>query len=118
MRRSPSDIVSILSRSLPPEAILTDPVVRAALATDESKLPGDCAAVVRPVTEEQDFPAIRAPEEADFSIVPRGAGTAAAGAATSAAGQEVLDLSGMNRILGIDWRDLVAVVEPGVLIGA
>jgi glycolate oxidase len=113
-----SDTLRLLARMLPPEAILTDPAARAALATDESKIPGDCIAVVRPASEQQVVAVIKASKDAGFSIVPRGAGTAATGAAVSRADQVVLDLSAMNRILEIDKRDMIAVVEPGVFTGA
>ncbi|WP_264669650.1 FAD-binding oxidoreductase [Arthrobacter sp. VKM Ac-2550] len=48
-------------------------------------------------------------------LVPRGAGTGLAGASSASAGEVVLDLSRMNRILSIDPVEQVAVVEPGVL---
>ncbi|MCC9204338.1 FAD-linked oxidase C-terminal domain-containing protein [Arthrobacter sp. zg-Y769] len=48
-------------------------------------------------------------------VVPRGAGTGLAGASSSRAGELVLDVSGMNRILRIDPQEQLAVVEPGVL---
>ncbi|MBV1781389.1 FAD-binding protein [Paeniglutamicibacter sp. ABSL32-1] len=48
-------------------------------------------------------------------VVPRGAGTGLAAGASARAGEVVLDLSGMNRILHIDPVEQLAVVEPGVL---
>ena len=48
-------------------------------------------------------------------VVPRGAGTGLAGGSSAHAGQIVLDLSRMNRILSIDPVEQVAIVEPGVL---
>ena len=48
-------------------------------------------------------------------LVPRGAGTGLAGASSASAGEVVLDLSRMNRILSVDPVEQVAVVEPGVL---
>jgi glycolate oxidase len=48
-------------------------------------------------------------------LVPRGAGTGLAGASSASAGEVVLDLSRMNRILSIDPVEQIAVVEPGVL---
>ena len=48
-------------------------------------------------------------------VVPRGAGTGLAAASSSRAGELVLDVSGMNRILRIDPEEQLAVVEPGVL---
>ncbi|OAA27528.1 glycolate oxidase [Frankia sp. EI5c] len=48
-------------------------------------------------------------------LVPRGAGTGLAGAATAADGGIVLDLTGMNRIVEVLPGDELALVEPGVL---
>lgn len=48
-------------------------------------------------------------------VVPRGAGTGLAAGAAAQAGEVVLDLSRMNRILHIDPVEQLAVVEPGVL---
>jgi glycolate oxidase len=48
-------------------------------------------------------------------VVPRGAGTGLAAGASARAGELVIDLSRMNRILHIDPVEQLAVVEPGVL---
>ncbi|MGA7203902.1 MAG: FAD-binding oxidoreductase, partial [Specibacter sp.] len=48
-------------------------------------------------------------------IVPRGAGTGLAGGSSATAGNVVLDVSRMNRILSIDPVEQQAVVQPGVL---
>lgn len=48
-------------------------------------------------------------------VVPRGAGTGLAGGSSARAGEVVLDVSGMNRILRIDPVEQLAVVQPGVL---
>lgn len=48
-------------------------------------------------------------------IVPRGAGTGLAGGASAHAGEVVLDVSRMNRIISIDPVEQLAVVQPGVL---
>lgn len=48
-------------------------------------------------------------------VVPRGAGTGLAAGASAQAGEVVLDVSGMNRILHLDPVEQLAVVEPGVL---
>jgi glycolate oxidase len=110
-------IVSELSRVLPARAVITDEAARAALATDHSRLPGDCVAAVQPSNEAEVLAVLAAGRSLGFTIVPRGAGTAVTGAASARAGQVVLDFSRMNRIVAIDRRDLVAVVEPGVLTG-
>ena len=48
-------------------------------------------------------------------VVPRGAGTGLAGGSAAQAGEVVLDLSRMNKILHIDPVEQLAVVQPGVL---
>ncbi|MCR1782354.1 FAD-binding protein [Nocardioides carbamazepini] len=51
-------------------------------------------------------------------VVPRGAGSGLAGGANALDGAIVLDLAGMDRIIGIEPRARTAVVEPGVLNAA
>lgn len=48
-------------------------------------------------------------------VVPRGAGTGLAGGAIGDAGEIVLSMLKMNRVLEISSQDLTAVVEPGVI---
>lgn len=48
-------------------------------------------------------------------VVPRGAGTGLAGAATAVDGGIVLDLTGLNKISEISIEDELAVVEAGVI---
>ncbi|MCG2622442.1 FAD-binding protein [Arthrobacter sp. I2-34] len=48
-------------------------------------------------------------------VVPRGAGTGLAAGASARAGEIVLDVHQMNRVLHIDPVEQTAVVEPGVL---
>ena len=52
-----------------------------------------------------------------FPVVPRGAGTGRSGGSVPIAGGVVLVLTRLNRILEINRQDLVAVVEPGVILG-
>lgn len=48
-------------------------------------------------------------------VVVRGAGTGLAGGANAGAGEIVLSMRGMDRILEVRGDDLLAVVEPGIL---
>lgn len=57
---------------------------------------------------------LRLANECRFPVVPRGLGTGLAGGAIPIHGGVVLSLAGMNRILGIEPRNMIAVVEPGV----
>ena len=58
---------------------------------------------------------VRAARSANVPIVPRGSGTGLAGGAVPAEGGIVLCLARMNRILEIDLKNRVAVLEPGVI---
>jgi glycolate oxidase len=51
-----------------------------------------------------------------FPVVPRGAGTGRSGGSVPIEGGVVLVLTRLNRILEISKNDLVAVVEPGVIL--
>ncbi|GAA0525403.1 FAD-linked oxidase C-terminal domain-containing protein [Paractinoplanes ferrugineus] len=75
-------------------------------------------AVAFPRSVEQVRNVVRAAHSTRTSIVARGAGTALTGASSAGAGVLVLDLSRMDRILGIRPDDGVAVVEPGVITAA
>ncbi|MDJ0458040.1 FAD-linked oxidase C-terminal domain-containing protein [Arthrobacter sp. NQ7] len=59
--------------------------------------------------------ALRLAQAHRVPVVPRGAGTGLAGGSSAHAGEIVLDVSRMNRILAIDPVEMTAVVEPGVL---
>ncbi|MCI9889054.1 FAD-binding protein [Micrococcales bacterium 31B] len=59
--------------------------------------------------------ALRLATELGVAIVPRGAGTGLAGGASAQAGEVVLDVSRMNRIVALDPAEQTLVVEPGVL---
>lgn len=74
--------------------------------------------VVRPVDAEQVSRILRLANDAQFPVVPRGAGTGLTGGSIPASGGVVLDLSRMCRILEIDEGNLSATVEPGVVTAA
>ncbi len=55
-------------------------------------------------------------EQSGVPVTPRGAGTGRTGGAVPVAGGILLDMAAMNQIEEIDRGDLVAVVEPGVIL--
>lgn len=59
--------------------------------------------------------ALRLAQAHRVPVVPRGAGTGLAAGASAHAGEIVLDVSRMNRILAIDPVEMTAIVEPGVI---
>jgi glycolate oxidase len=58
---------------------------------------------------------MRLANECRFPVTPRGLGTGLAGGSLPVFGGVVLSLARMNRILAIEPRNMIAVVEPGVL---
>jgi glycolate oxidase len=71
--------------------------------------------VVLPGDVEQVAAVVKAARQHDVPIVPRGSGTGLAGGAVPAEGGITLSLTRLNRILKIDLRNNIAVVEPGVV---
>jgi glycolate oxidase len=69
-------------------------------------LPGDAGEVAE---------VVKAAKRAGVPIVPRGSGTGLAGGAVPAEGGIVLSLARLNRILQIDLKNRMALVEPGVI---
>lgn len=57
---------------------------------------------------------LRLANECRFPVTPRGLGTGLAGGSLPVHGGVVLSLARMNRILAIEPRNMIAVVEPGV----
>ena len=75
---------------------------------DAVVLPADTSAVAR---------VVRACAAHRVPFVPRGAGTGYSGGAIPLHGGVVISLERMNRILEIDERNLLAVVQPNVITG-
>ncbi len=72
-------------------------------------------AVVFPQSAEQVSAAVKICSEHRVAIVPRGAGTSLAGGCVPIGRSVVVMTTRMNRILEINVRDRMAVVEPGVV---
>ena len=71
--------------------------------------------VVVPANVEEVSAVVKAAQQANVPIVPRGSGTGLAGGAVPAEGGIILSLSRLDRILTIDLENRFAVVEPGVI---
>ena len=72
-------------------------------------------AVVFPVSADEVAVVVRVTRDHDVPIVPRGSGTGLAGGALAVRGGVVCVLTRMNRVLEVDPRNRIAVVEPGVI---
>jgi glycolate oxidase len=71
--------------------------------------------VVRPQTVEQVAAIHRLAHRERIAITPRAMGSSLSGGAMPSAGAIVLSVARMNRIVEIDTRNCVAVVQPGVI---
>jgi glycolate oxidase len=74
-------------------------------------------AVAWPTEAAQVAEVLRLASAEGFPVVARGAGSGLSGGALPVQGGLVLAMSRMNRILELDKRDMLAVVEPGVVCG-
>ena len=85
---------------------------------DESYLRGyspECAVLCE--SREQVHIALRLAKEHGIPVTPRGAGSGMTGGAIPVRGGIVLSTERMTKIIDIDIDDLVAVVEPGTILG-
>jgi glycolate oxidase len=113
----PADVHTALERIVGPEYVRRDDASRLAYGTDGTKRSAPADLVVIPGSTEQVAAIARVCDERRVPLVPRGAGTGYSGGAVPTHGGVVLSLERFDRILEIDERDLVAVVEPCVITG-
>jgi glycolate oxidase len=107
-----------IDRALVSGQVITEPDVCASYARDESETPPRSPdAVVRARTADDVQAVMRACSAHQVFVTPRAGGTGRTGGAVPVEGGIVLAFEGMNRILEIHGEDLVAVVEPGVILG-
>jgi glycolate oxidase len=71
--------------------------------------------VVVPGNVEEVAAVVKAAKRANVPIVPRGSGTGLAGGAVPAEGGIIVSLARLNKILKIDLKNRIAIVEPGVI---
>ncbi len=110
-------LINEIAALIGPEHLLTAPEdcwTYAYDATDQARMP---EAVVFPGSAAEISQILRLANEHRFPVTPRGAGSGRSGGAVPIAGGVVLVLTRLNRILEIAPADLVAVVEPGVVLG-
>ncbi|MEQ1738146.1 MAG: FAD-binding protein, partial [Rhodoglobus sp.] len=109
--------VQVALRELLGDAVVTDPEALQALRADKSGQlsAGPPLAVVEARTIDDVQRTLRFATEHRIPVVPRGAGTGLAGAATAGPGELVLSTLQMNRVLEVSKDDELAVVEPGLI---
>jgi glycolate oxidase len=109
---------SLLDRALGPSKVITSPEACLNYAGDESdQEPVVPDAVVVATSREDVARALAVAAEAEVPITPRGGGSGKSGGAVPVGGGIVLATVGLESIKEIDREELVAVVEPGVILG-
>lgn len=111
-----TDVVAALRAELG-DRVDTDPDLLERARADKSghAAAGTPLAVVHAASVDDVQTTMRIATATATPVVVRGAGTGLAGAANAGAGEIVLSLRGMARILEVRPDDLLAVVEPGIL---
>ncbi len=99
-----------------PGRVVSDPDVLESYARDETidlVVRPDC--VVRAQSAQDVATVLKICDQNGVPVTPRGAGTGVTGGAVPVSGGVVLSMERLNRILEIDARNLIAVVEPGAI---
>ena len=100
-----------------PDRVSTDAEELFCYSFDASSNRGEPSAVVKPLSTDEVSQVVAFANRQLTPIVPRGAGTGMTGGAVPVKDAIILSLDGMNRILEIDEKNMIAVVEPGVING-
>lgn len=110
------DVLGLLREALS-ERVDTDPQHLQTARADKSghAAAGTPIAIVHATSIADVQSTMRIASETGTPVVVRGAGTGLAGGANAGAGEIVLSMRGMDRILEVRPDDLLAVVEPGIL---
>lgn len=108
-------VIETLQAALPGRVVI-DPDVLESYARDETiglAARPDC--VVRAQSARDVSTVLKICNLSNVPVTPRGAGTGVTGGAVAVAGGVVLSMEQLNRIIEIDARNLIAVVEPGAI---
>src|SRR5512145_2453219 len=99
-----------------PEAVVSDPSALAAYECDAlTNFKAAPDLVVLPASTDEAAAVVRVAKAESVAIVPRGEGTGLSGGALAVDGGIVLGLSRMRRILDVDYANLRATVEAGLV---
>jgi len=109
------DIIQSLVNAVGSDCIIQDREKREPFGQDAGEDVRMPDLVVEPTRSEQIQEVMRLADRFHFPVTPRGLGTGLAGGAVPLFGGVLLSLAGMNRILAVDRKNLIAVVEPGVV---
>lgn len=108
--------IDSLQQILPKDNVLTTELDRYLFGRDASMYESIPQAIARVQTHDQILQIVQLCNQTNTPIVPRGAASGLTGGAVALDNALVLDLSAMCKIIDIDTENLVATVEPGVVI--
>jgi glycolate oxidase subunit GlcD len=112
-----TDWLKRLAASVGASNVVADPESIRAHSGDKWFATGKPDAVVYARTTAEISAVLRIADEARIPVTPRGAGTGYVGGCVPVRGGIALSVAKMDRMIEIDRRDGVAVVEPGVITG-
>jgi len=115
MSALPPEAVGLLRKILGPDNFSVRPEDLLAHSFDAARKASPPAGVAWPTSTEQVSAVMRLADEYRFPVVPRGLGSGLTGGSVPVAGGLVLSLNRMDRVIEINPRDLLAVVQPGVI---
>lgn len=109
------EIVSRLKKIVGEKNVITSKAALIAYGYDATLLTGLPLGVVFPANTEEVVELVKAANQFDFSLVPRGAGTNLSGGALGDPGRQTVAVafSRMKKIWEIDTENFVATIEPG-----
>jgi glycolate oxidase len=112
------EALRLLHRRLGPSKVLTAEEACERFGRDESEAAA-CTphAVVLAESSADVAAALAVANEAEVPITPRAGGTGRVGGAVPVAGGIVLSMERLSQLKGIDRRENIAVVEPGLILG-
>lgn len=108
--------VADLKQIIDPRIVSTDDDIRAEFGTDRWHAMAMPAAVVQAESVDDVQATMRFANEREIPVTTRGAGVGYVGGCVPLKGGILLSVAKMNRILEINPKDGVAVIEPGVIL--
>src|SRR5512139_2389415 len=113
---SPDDFIRALSKVFPRERLLTQAAQLVAYESDAlTAYRSRPIAVIIPETQDEVVRAVRLCHEFKIPFIARGSGTSLSGGSLPIKDGAVIAMNRLNRIIRIDLKDRIAVVEPGVV---
>ena len=109
------DYIRELTQIVGEKDVRTDRIERLCYSRDMSVHEGVPDAIVFVNTTEEVSKVLKLAYDNNIKVIPRGSGTSVTGAVLACFGGIILDVSRMNKIKAINWKDGNAVVEPGVI---